>query len=102
MFIEIIKVFIMKFPKKMRTYCPFCKTHTEHKIEKAKKGKESSMTHITRQKKRRTGIGNSGKFSKVPGGDKPTKRVRLKYHCTKCGKSHQRPGFRTKRFEFNE
>nr|WP_269848832.1 hypothetical protein [Methanosarcina horonobensis] len=28
------------------------------------------MTHIARQKKRQQGIGNSGKFSKVPGGDK--------------------------------
>ncbi|MCM1986025.1 MULTISPECIES: 50S ribosomal protein L44e [Methanococcoides] len=92
----------MKIPKRFRTYCPSCKTHTEHIAERVKKGKASAMTHIARQKKRQTGIGNSGKFSKVPGGDKPTKRVSLKYRCATCNKSHQRPCFRAKKFEFKE
>ncbi|HJH32271.1 MAG TPA: 50S ribosomal protein L44e [Methanosarcinaceae archaeon] len=92
----------MKIPKRFRTHCPSCKKHTEHIAERVKKGKASSMTRIARQKKRQTGIGNSGKFSKVPGGDKPTKRVALKYRCTVCNKSHQRPCFRAKKFDFKE
>jgi len=60
------------------------------------------MTHIERQKRRQKGIGNSGKFSKVPGGDKPTKRIWLRYRCTACKKAHQRPCFRAKKFEFKE
>jgi large subunit ribosomal protein L44e len=92
----------MRIPKRFRTHCPYCKMHTEHIAEKVKKGKRSSMTRIERQKKRRSGIGNSGKFSKVPGGDKPTKRVELKYRCTECNKSHIKPCFRAKKFEFKE
>lgn len=92
----------MKIPKKFKTYCPFCKTHTEHVAERVKKGKASTMTRIARQKKRQSGIGNSGKFSKVPGGDKPTKRVSLRYRCSECKRAHQRPCFRAKKFEFKE
>ena len=28
----------MKMPNKFRTHCPFCKTHTEHTIQRVKKG----------------------------------------------------------------
>nr|WP_243685157.1 hypothetical protein [Methanosarcina barkeri] len=61
----------MKIPKKFRSYCPYCKTHQEMTVERVRKGQASSMTRIARQKNRQQGIGNSGKFSKVPGGDKP-------------------------------
>ncbi|HUW67499.1 MAG TPA: 50S ribosomal protein L44e, partial [Candidatus Nanoarchaeia archaeon] len=67
-----------------------------------KKGKASSMTRITRQRKRQTGIGNSGKFSKVPGGDKPTKKVALRYRCVACKKAYQKKCFRAGKFEFKE
>ena len=60
------------------------------------------MTRITRQKHRQTGIGNAGKFSKVPGGDKPTKRVALKYRCNICNKAYQKKGFRAGKFELTE
>ncbi|CAD7773564.1 50S ribosomal protein L44e [Candidatus Methanoperedenaceae archaeon GB50] len=92
----------MKIPKNFRTYCPYCKTHTVHTAERVKKGRASSLTRINRQKKRQTGIGNSGKFSKVPGGDKPTKRVNLRYRCNECKKAHIRPCFRASRFELKE
>ena len=68
-----------------------------------KKGKASAMTRIVRQKARHTGIGNSGKFSKVPGGDKPTKRVNLRYRCSTCKKAHLKPKcFRAGKFELVE
>jgi large subunit ribosomal protein L44e len=92
----------MKMPNKFRTHCPFCKTHTVHTVERVKKGKASSMTRITRQRKRQTGIGNSGKFSKVPGGDKPTKKVALRYRCIACKKAYQKKCFRAGKFEFKE
>jgi len=60
------------------------------------------MTRITRQRKRQTGIGNSGKFSKVPGGDKPTKKVALRYRCVACKKAYQKKCFRAGKFEFKE
>ena len=92
----------MKIPKRFRTYCPFCKTHSEHVAERVKKGQASSMTHIARQKKRQQGIGNSGKFSKVPGGDKPTKKINVRYRCVTCGKAHLRKGYRVAKFELTE
>jgi len=41
----------MKIPKRFRTYCPFCKTHSEHVAERVKKGQASSMTHIGGRRK---------------------------------------------------
>jgi large subunit ribosomal protein L44e len=55
-----------------------------------------------RQRERRSGIGNDGKFSKVPGGDKPTKKTDLKYRCSECGTAHLRKGWRAGRLEFQE
>ncbi|MFQ6056730.1 MAG: 50S ribosomal protein L44e [Methanosarcinales archaeon] len=89
----------MKMPKEFRTHCPYCKKHTIHKVERVKRGRASSMTRIERQKRRSYGIGNRGKFSKVPGGDKPTKRVNLRYRCNVCNKSHTRKCFRASKFE---
>lgn len=92
----------MKMPKRFRTHCPYCNKHTEHVVERVKRGQPSRMTWSERQRRRATGIGNRGKFSKVPGGDKPTKRVNLKYRCSECRKAHTRPGFRAGRFEIVE
>lgn len=89
----------MKHPKQVRTHCKYCNKHTVHKVERVKKGKASSMNWIDRQKARRGKVGNLGKFSKVPGGDKPTKRVNIRYKCTECNKTEHRPTWRAKRFE---
>jgi len=89
-------------PKEMRTRCPSCRKHTVHKVHRVKKGRASSLTRIQRQRKRSQGIGNTGKFSKVPGGDKPTKKVNLILTCTECNKSHPRRGFRVKRLDLEE
>ena len=31
----------MKMPRTIKTYCPFCKTHTVHDVERVKKKKAS-------------------------------------------------------------
>jgi large subunit ribosomal protein L44e len=87
----------------MNTYCPHCRSHHEHEIEKVRRGRETGMKWNDRQEKRRESvIGNAGKFSKVPGGDKPTKKTHLKYICSECGKAHMREGWRAGRLEFQE
>ncbi|HDD36131.1 MAG TPA: 50S ribosomal protein L44e [Archaeoglobus veneficus] len=86
----------------MKTYCKYCNKHTLHEVEKVSKGKPSALNWINRQKKRRGKVGNLGKFSKVPGGDKPTKRVNIRYRCTECKKAEHRPTWRAKRFELIE
>ena len=92
----------MKMPKEFKAHCPFCKKHTVHTVERVRRGRATTMAHIDRQKKRSTGIGNSGKFSKVPGGDKPTKRVNLRYRCNECKKAHNRKGFKVSKFDLVE
>ncbi|MFB6310217.1 MAG: 50S ribosomal protein L44e [Salinirussus sp.] len=92
----------MQMPRRFNTYCPHCNEHHEHEVEKVRRGRETGMKWIDRQEKRNSGIGNDGKFSKVPGGDKPTKKTDLKYRCSECGKAHLREGWRAGRLEFQE
>ncbi|WP_436936006.1 50S ribosomal protein L44e [Halovenus marina] len=92
----------MEMPRRMNTYCPHCNEHFEHEVEKVRRGRETGMKWIDRQRKRNSGIGNDGKFSKVPGGDKPTKKTQLTYRCSECGKAHQREGWRAGKLEFQE
>ena len=33
----------MKMPRTIKTYCPFCGTHTEHAVERVKKKKASEL-----------------------------------------------------------
>jgi len=92
----------MKMPAKFKTYCPYCRKHEVHEVEKVKKGKDMHLHWIDRQKSRRGKVGNMGKFSKVPGGDKPTKRINVRYRCKTCGKAHLRSGVKAGKFEFKE
>ncbi len=86
----------------MNTYCPHCNEHHEHEVEKVRGGRSTGMKWIDRQEERNSGIGNDGKFSKVPGGDKPTKKTQLTYRCSECGRAHQREGWRAGRLTFQE
>jgi large subunit ribosomal protein L44e len=93
----------MQMPRRINTYCPHCDAHTEHEVEKVRRGRETGMKWSDRQEARgESTIGNAGKFSKVPGGDKPTKKTNLKYRCSDCGKAHLRKGWRAGRLEFTE
>lgn len=93
----------MKLPRRRNTYCPHCHEHNEHEIEKVRDGRPSGNTWDQRRERRgKKGIGNKGRFSAVPGGDKPTKKTRLLYICAECGKAHQRAGWRAGVVEFQE
>jgi large subunit ribosomal protein L44e len=93
----------MEMPRRFRTYCPHCNEHHEHEVEKVRSGRSSGMKWDQRkQKEGRKGIGNSGRFSKVPAGEKPTKKTNLRYRCNECGKAHLREGWRAGRLEFQE
>lgn len=94
----------MQIPRRFNTYCPHCREHHEHEVENVRQGRSSGMKKVNdRQRKRRgSGIGNAGKFSKVPSGEKPTKKTNFKYRCTECGRAHLREGWRAGRVEFQE
>jgi len=92
----------MQMPRRFNTYCPHCNEHHEHEVEKVRTGRQTGMKWSDRQQERNSGIGNDGKFSKVPAGNKPTKKTDLKYRCSECGKAHLREGWRTGRLELQE
>ncbi len=90
----------MKFPKIVRTYCPYCKKHQQHEVEIAKKRPKRSVAAGERRFKRK--MKGYGSFPKEHprGREKPTKKVDLRFKCTVCGKKHVRgEGFRIKKIE---
>ncbi len=92
----------MQIPRRFNTYCPHCKGHHEVEVERVRTGRSTGMKWSDRQQERNTGIGNDGKFSKVPVGKKPSQKTNLKYRCSNCGKAHLREGTRTGRLELQE
>ena len=90
----------MEFPKKVRTYCPYCKKHTEHEVEIAKKRPRRKLAQGQRRFLRK--MKGYGSFPKEnpKGRGKPTRKVDLRFKCTECGKKHMHgKGFRVKKLE---
>ncbi|MEM5882816.1 MAG: 50S ribosomal protein L44e [Candidatus Aenigmatarchaeota archaeon] len=90
----------MKIPKKIRTFCPFCRKHTEHEVEIAKKRQRRTLAQGQRRFLRK--MKGYGSFPKEnpKGREKPTKKLDLRFKCLTCGKKHTRgKGFRVKKFE---
>ena len=90
----------MKYPKKVRIFCPFCKKHTDHSVSQAKRRTRGTMTHGNRRFKRKLrGYGSFPK-EKPTGREKPTRKTNLLFKCTVCNKKHGKgKGFRVKKFE---
>lgn len=81
----------MKLPSLMKTYCPHCKTHTEHDVKLDKKGKPSSLRRGTRKyeevKKGYKGSPRTPKKDIYKIGKRPVAVLT----CKKCKKKHQKP-----------
>ena len=111
-FLNSSKILIlMKMPKLVNRYCPYCKKHTEHNITINKKKNPSSLTYGSkvraRKRGRARGKGNLGRYSRPAiskfkmTGKKSTKKTDFRYECKVCKKMHvQRQGFRAKKIEF--
>ncbi|MFN4133207.1 MAG: 50S ribosomal protein L44e [Candidatus Hadarchaeales archaeon] len=92
----------MKLPKKIKTYCPTCKKHTEHTVSQVKKRSASPFSWGQRQfAKVMRGYGSQPR-SEQRKFFKTTKKVSLLFKCSVCGKSHPRKGFRSKTVKFGE
>ncbi len=91
----------MKFPKEVRTYCPYCKKHTLHKSKNPGKGRSRSTAEGNRKHERKL-MGHGGKRAGEKTVRKQSKRQRVMLVCSECGKKHMRTiGTRTKkRIEF--
>lgn len=92
----------MKRPRKISTYCPSCEKHTSHEVERVKKRKASEHKAGQRRFRRVTSGYRGFPRPKPEGREKPTKRVPLRFKCTKCKKSHQKRCLRAKKFEYAE
>ena len=102
----------MKIPKIVKRLCPYCKTHTEHKVTQAKKRGPGSARPLAKYAKKRSGFGkgtgNLGRYGSKPPvgkfkmtGKKTSKKTDLRYECKECKKMHiQKQGIRAKRVEF--
>jgi len=94
----------MKIPAVVRTFCPYCRKHTEHtvKIVEPSKQRRSLSKGQRRAERRRKGHGNHGRYSKRAISQwklrtKTTKKVDLLLTCKECGKSHHRSIKRVKK-----
>ncbi len=92
----------MKMPRKVKRYCPYCKRHTIHTVEKVKKRKASELRAGQRRFRRVTAGYGGFPRPRYEGREKPTKRINIRYRCDECKKAHTSPTFRAKKFELVE
>ena len=88
----------MKRPRNIKTYCPHCKKHTSHEVERPKKKRAGELKWGQRRFRRVTAGYGGFPRPKPEGREKPTKRVNLRYRCTVCKKAIQPPSIRAKKF----
>jgi len=89
----------MKFPRSMRTYCPRCKTHTDHAVSLYKAGKRKAAKQGERhQAVRKKGYGGQ-KFPLQRNQAKVSKKQSLLLKCNECDYTLQRKGIRLKKAE---
>lgn len=79
----------MKVPKELKTYCPFCRAHSQHKVKLASKGKPRSLAsgNVKHERKLK---GHGGKRAGKKAVKKQGKRQKLMLECTVCHKKHEK------------
>lgn len=93
----ISRCLLMKYPKEVRTYCPFCKVHVVHKVRNVSKGTPRTLAWGNRQHARKL-KGYGGKRAGEKTVKKQAKRQKIILTCTKCTKKQERViGDRTKK-----
>lgn len=91
----------MKLPREIKTYCPTCKKHTTHDVERIKKKKASELKWGQRRFRKVTS-GYGGFPRALPDRHKPTTKIALRFRCQICKKANLRTGVRAKKFELAE
>ncbi len=90
-------------PKQQRKYCPYCRKHTLHTVEEAKRRQRRTLSKGQRRFLRK--MKGYGSFPKEnpKGREKPTRKQDLRYKCSECKKKHSIGlGFRVKKLEFEK
>ena len=92
----------MKYPKKVKRFCNFCKKHTVHTVEQAKRKPRRKDTKSQRRFDRKLKGYGSFPGKKPKGREKPTRKLDLRFKCSECKKLHSiGEGFRVKKFELS-
>jgi large subunit ribosomal protein L44e len=89
----------MKFPKAITTYCPKCKSHTEHGVSVYKKGKERTLSAGARRHEREKHGYGGQKWPELKRTAKTTKKQLLRLTCRKCNQTVYRLGIRLRKLE---
>ena len=92
----------MKKPRIVKRYCPTCKKHTSHNVEKIKKKKASELKQGQRRFRRVMRGYRGFPRPKPEGREKTSRRAPLKYTCAVCKKSHQPPSLRANKVDIGE
>ena len=92
----------MRIPKRIRTYCPRCRTHTDHSVTIYKHGKRRTLAEGQRRYERKQEGYGSKRKSEQKRFAKTTKKVVLKLKCVQCGYILHRRGIRLKKAELVE
>jgi large subunit ribosomal protein L44e len=89
----------MKVPRIQKTYCPKCKTHTEHSVSLYKAGKRKGAKQGERhQAERKKGYGGQ-KYPQQHNQAKVSKKQSLILKCNECNYKMTRKGIRVKKME---
>ncbi len=83
-------------------YCPKCKKHSPHEVEKVKRKKASELKWGQRRFRKVTAGYGGFPRPKPEGREKPTRRVWLKFKCVDCKSYVQPSAIRSKKFELVE
>ncbi|HDI31643.1 MAG TPA: 50S ribosomal protein L44e [Thermofilum sp.] len=92
----------MRVPNKIRTYCPKCRSYTEHSVTLYKPGKRRTLAagqrrYLAKQK----GYGSKRKPEQKKTA-KTTKKQVLKLKCSVCGYIIHKKGIRLRKLEIVE
>ena len=89
----------LKVPATIRTYCPRCRKHTEHKVTLYKKGKDRALAIGARRHERELHGYGGQKYPIQRKKAKLTQKQTLKLTCKECGYTIHKKGIRLKKLE---
>ena len=92
----------MQKPRKIKRYCPSCKKHTIHNVDRIKKKKASELKQGQRRFRRVTSGYRGFPRPKPEGREKTSRRAALKYSCAECKKIWQPPSLRARKVDIGE
>lgn len=92
----------MKMPRQIRTHCPKCNTHTNHRVKLYKAGKRSGNKQgERRQAERKKGYGGQ-KFPEQHNQAKVSRKQTIMLECAECDYTIMWKGKRLRRLEIEQ